>query len=99
MRGRSWVTGLAWLAAEKYDLSAQPEGEGQPNQAQWKTMVQKLLADRFQLSFHREKRELAVYAIVVAKGGSKLTRSEGDPNGLPSLMFRGLGVGQERQPG
>lgn len=92
VHARQIVGGPAWLAAEKYDLSAQPEGEGQPNQAQWKTMVQKLLADRFQLSFHREKRELAVYAIVVAKGGSKLTRSEGDPNGLPSLMFRGLGV-------
>jgi uncharacterized protein (TIGR03435 family) len=54
-------------------------------------MVQKLLTDRFKLTFHREKKELAVYAITVAKGGPKLTKSEGDPNGLPGLFFRGLG--------
>jgi uncharacterized protein (TIGR03435 family) len=35
-------------------------------------MIQKLLADRFQLHFHRDKRELAVYAIRIAKGGPKL---------------------------
>ena len=55
-------------------------------------MVQKLLADRFKLTFHHDKKELSVYAIVVGKTGPKLTKSEGDPNGLPSLFFRGLGV-------
>lgn len=54
-------------------------------------MMGKLLAERFQLAFHRDKRELAVYAIVVAKGGQKLTTSTGDPNGGGSLFFRGLG--------
>jgi len=33
-----------------------------------------------------------VYAITVAKSGPKLTKSEGGPNGLPALFFRGLGV-------
>jgi uncharacterized protein (TIGR03435 family) len=32
-------------------------------------MMQKLLADRFQLKFHREKRELSVYRHPIAKGG------------------------------
>lgn len=73
-------------------LAAQPDGEGQPNDKQWKSMVQKLLADRFQLAFHRDKKELPAYALVVAKTGPKLTKSEGDPNGLPGLFFRGLGV-------
>jgi uncharacterized protein (TIGR03435 family) len=35
-------------------------------------MVQKLLADRFQLKTHLESREIPVLALVVAKGGSKL---------------------------
>jgi uncharacterized protein (TIGR03435 family) len=52
-------------------------------------MVQKLLADRFKLAFHREKKELSMYAIVVGKNGPKLTKSEGDPNASPSLFFRG----------
>jgi len=82
----------AWIENDKYDLSAQPEAEGQPNDKQWKAMLQKLLTDRFNLTFHRDKKELSVYAITVAKAGPKLTKSEGDPNGLPGLFFRGLGV-------
>jgi uncharacterized protein (TIGR03435 family) len=81
-----------WLTKDKYDLAAEPDGEGQPNDKQWKIMVQKLLADRFQLTFHHDKAELSVYALTVGKNGSKLTKSEGDPNGLPGLFFRGLGA-------
>jgi uncharacterized protein (TIGR03435 family) len=89
---RQITGGPTWLETEKYDLEAQPDGEGQPNDKQWRNMLQKLLADRFNLTFHREKRELSVYAIIVGKTGAKLTKSEGDPNGLPGLLFRGLGV-------
>jgi uncharacterized protein (TIGR03435 family) len=32
-----------------------------------------------------------VYAIVVGKTGPKLTKSAGNPSGLPGLFFRGLG--------
>jgi uncharacterized protein (TIGR03435 family) len=81
-----------WLTKDKYDLAAEPDGEGQPNDKQWKTMVQKLLADRFQLTFHHDKAELSVYALTVGKTGSKLVKSVGDPNGLPGLFFRGLGA-------
>jgi uncharacterized protein (TIGR03435 family) len=92
IHARQIAGGPAWLETEKYDLSAKPDGDGQPNDKQWKIMVQKLLADRFKLTFHRDKRELSVYALVVSKTGqAKLTKSEGDPNGLPALFFRGLG--------
>ena len=83
--------GPDWLSKDKYDITAKPDGEGQPNDKQWRVMLQKLLADRFQLKFNRQKKDLPVYAIVIAKSGSKLTKSEGDPNGLPGLFFRGLG--------
>ena len=82
--------GPAWLETEKFDLAAQPGGEGQPNDKQWKAMVQKLLADRFHLTFHRDKKELSVYAIVIGKNGPKLTKSE-STSSLPGLFFRGLG--------
>jgi uncharacterized protein (TIGR03435 family) len=81
----------AWVDTEKYDLTAQPEGDGQPNERQWKVMIQQLLADRFKLAFHRDMKELSVYAITVGKDGSKIAKSEGNPNGLPGLFFRGLG--------
>jgi uncharacterized protein (TIGR03435 family) len=92
LHARQITGGPAWIDTAKYDLTAKPDGEGEPNGTQWKTMLQKLLADRFQLSFHHDKKELSVYALVVGKTGSKLTKSDGDPNGLPSLFFRGLGV-------
>jgi len=87
---RQITGGPAWLETEKYDLLATPDVEGQPNHDQLRGMVQKLLADRFHLTFHRDKKELSVYAIVVAKGGPKLTKSESDSS-LPGLFFRGLG--------
>ena len=91
IHARQVAGGPDWLEKDKYDVLAKPDVDGQPNDKQLKSMVQKLLADRFKLTFHRDKKELSVYAIVVAKNGSKLTKSEGDGNGLPSLFFRGLG--------
>ena len=87
------ITGApAWSESDKFDINGQPDLEGAPNTEQLRGMMQKLLAERFKLSFHRDQRELAVYAIVVAPGGPKLTKSGGDPNGLPGLFFRGLGM-------
>jgi uncharacterized protein (TIGR03435 family) len=56
-----------------------PDGEGEPSIKQWKSMVKKLMADRFQLKFHFEKREQSVYMLTVARTGPMLTRSESDP--------------------
>ncbi len=81
----------AWLGDARFDISAQPEGTGMPNNQQWKAALAKLLADRFALAFHHETKELSVYALTVVKSGSKLTKNETDPNGLPALFFRGLG--------
>jgi uncharacterized protein (TIGR03435 family) len=42
-------------------------------------MLRSLLAERFHLAFHRETKEMPVYELVVAKGGSRL--KEVDPPG------------------
>ena len=57
-----------------------------------KLMIRKLLVDRFQLKFHTEKKELPVYAMVVAKNGPKLAVSAADPDAFP-------GIGFGREPG
>jgi uncharacterized protein (TIGR03435 family) len=64
------IGGPAWLGTERYDITAKPEGAATPEQV--KLMTQALLADRFKLKLHRETKELPTYALVVAKGGSKL---------------------------
>ena len=81
----------AWFESDLYDITAKPEADGLPNRTQLEGMLKKLLTDRLKLAFHREKKELSVYAITAGKTEVKLTKSNGDPNGLPGLGFRGLG--------
>lgn len=80
-----------WADTEKFDITGQPDLEGRPSDKQLKGMVQKMLADRYKLAFHNDKKELSVYVLSVTKTGDKLTKDTGDPNGLPSLFFQGLG--------
>lgn len=77
-----------WAATDKFDIDAKPDGEGAPNDKQWKGMLQKLLVARCKLTFHHDKKELPVYVLSVVKTGQKMTKSEGDPNGLPGLFFQ-----------
>ena len=67
------VNAPAWVENAPYDIEGKTETEGEPSSDQQKEMLKKLLADRFALKFHREKRELSVYAIRVTKGGPKLS--------------------------
>ena len=46
-----------WFDTEKFDLDAKPEGEGAPNDTQWKGMIQKLLVERLELKFHHDQKE------------------------------------------
>ncbi len=82
-----------WYELEKYDVSAKPDTAGVPSMNQLKAMVQQLLAERFALKFHIEKRTMSVYAIAVAKSGAKIAKSAGDPNGLPALGGGPQGIG------
>lgn len=83
--------GPAWMETDKYDLEGQPDLPGSPDDRQWKGMLQKLLTERFGLTFHKDKKELSVYALTVSKTGHKMTKSDSDQP-LPGLFFRGLGV-------
>lgn len=92
LHARQITGGPSWLESERYDVTGQPVGQGQPTLTQMRAMIRQLITDRFKLAFHREQRELSVYAITVANGGPKMTKNDSNPNGLPNLIFRGLGV-------
>jgi uncharacterized protein (TIGR03435 family) len=62
--------GPSWLGTERYDIVAKAEGNATDDQQ--KKMVQALLAERFQLKLHREKKKLPVYVISVGKTAPKL---------------------------
>jgi uncharacterized protein (TIGR03435 family) len=81
------VQGLpGWTDSERYDLHAKARVDGPPealnresmnkSMAEMWVMLQALLEDRFQLKFHRETKELPVYALSIAKGGPKLQKAD-----------------------
>ncbi|MGA2650827.1 MAG: TIGR03435 family protein [Terracidiphilus sp.] len=86
------VGGPAWFSTDKYDVEGVPDTEGKPNRQQLTSMVQGLLADRFKLVVHRDKKELAVYALTVGKNGPRLTKSTAAPEGPSGYGFGPLGT-------
>jgi uncharacterized protein (TIGR03435 family) len=61
-------------------------------------LLQPLLAERFQLRFHRETRDMKVYKLVVAKNGPKLHEAkEGDPMAGPAGTRIGRGLIEGRR--
>jgi uncharacterized protein (TIGR03435 family) len=91
VHARQVTAGPSWLESEKFDITGKPDQEGVPNIAQLRSMVQKLLTERFQLTFHRDKKELSAYAITVAKTGIKLTKTQNPGGNLPGFGGRGPG--------
>jgi len=66
--------GPNWLDAEHYDIVARSPGPAKD--AELELMLRTLLADRFQLAFHKESKLFPGYALMVAKKGFKLTPVE-----------------------
>jgi uncharacterized protein (TIGR03435 family) len=74
--------GPAWMDSVRFDIeakapsnAARTPGDKALNEAdrhQIHLMLQSLLAERFKLAVHHENKEMAVYFLVVAKGGPKL---------------------------
>jgi len=85
------VDGPDWVRTDRYDIEGKPDTPGEPSLKQQQEMLRKLLFDRFGLKIKREKRELPVYAIEVAKGGPKLTAAA-NPNAEPDQDGEGHGT-------
>jgi uncharacterized protein (TIGR03435 family) len=92
-----------WLNSETYDIEAKVEQtvadrlnrlSFDERFVEYRRMLETLLADRFKLAFHRESRELPMFALVVAKKGSKIEEAKpGDtyPEGMKDLEGKGHG--------
>lgn len=80
------------------DLRKMTDGQRKSFQDQIRERLRALLAERFQVAIHRESREEPVYALMVAKGGSKLQESQEGAGGRQGLMgmrrgqFKGTGA-------
>jgi uncharacterized protein (TIGR03435 family) len=79
------------LGTDRWDIEAKPDTPGQPSGEQMREMVQKLLAERFSLKVHEEKRMIPAYILTVGKDGPKLTKSANSA-GLTGFTMGPLGV-------
>lgn len=83
------IEGPAWMDTERFNISAKvPPGT---TEAQFRIMLQNLLAERFHLKLHHETKEMPIMALVAGKNGTKLTESkpiappaEGGPSANPA---------------
>jgi len=66
----------AWANSERFDVLATADPKTTPEQV--RTMLQALLAERFQVTLHRENREMPTYSLTVARNGPKLNRAKSD---------------------
>jgi uncharacterized protein (TIGR03435 family) len=80
-----------WMDSDHWDVLAKTPGETRPDLERQMAMLQALMIDRFHLKFHREQKEMPVYALTVAKGGPRLKEStlvpDATPEGPPLLAF------------
>jgi len=66
-----------WVKSNHFDVEAKVSSEDAPKLdgisiEKRRQMLLPLLAERFNLKYHHETRELPVYSLMIAKGGSKL---------------------------
>ena len=99
--------GPAWLNMDEYDIEAKAENAA--NREQLMRMLRVLLTERFKLAVRIEKKEGRVYALVAAKGGSRLRagdeashgawRFHGDLSGFANVLAIQLTIPLLNDPG
>jgi uncharacterized protein (TIGR03435 family) len=98
LQAKQITGGPAWIDVDRFDVVGVIDGVGEPNDRQWKVALQNLLTDRFHLQLHHDTAEMSAYALTIAKGGPKLTKSDGGSyqrmgfSGAVGQTMNGMGV-------
>jgi len=70
-----------WAETELWNAEGIANVQGHPDHAQMQSLVRKLLSERFGLVLRKQPTVMDAYALTVAKGGPRMEKSTGDPNG------------------
>jgi uncharacterized protein (TIGR03435 family) len=73
-----------WASSERFDVIATASGPSTENEL--RKMLVSLLEERFKLRYHRDKQEMQIYGLVVAKNGPKFHQVQPDTAGQPSKV-------------
>ncbi len=69
---RQIVGAAGWVSDDHWDMSGKTNLTEDATLGQEQAIIRQLLVERFGLEFHKERRELAAYALEVVKGQPKL---------------------------
>jgi uncharacterized protein (TIGR03435 family) len=94
VHGKQIVNGPDWIRTESFDVDGVPDTAGEPSLPQFQALVKQLLAERFALKTHNSPHELSYYALRVAPGGPKLTKSPPPEEQAPDQIGNGGPSGQ-----
>ena len=91
------ISGLpGWAESAHYDIEGKVDADDvarlkslpkEESDAQRRLMMQRMLAERFQLKMHREQKEMPIYVLAIAKSGQRLKTA--DPNDTYAQGIKG----------
>jgi uncharacterized protein (TIGR03435 family) len=92
------LSGPEWMKSKevRYNIIAKTPPDTPRDQVL--RMMQALLTERFKLAFHKESKELAYFALVVAKGGPKMKPPSDVPATAPAGIQGQLRILSNRMP-
>ena len=73
--GEKILGGPSWLDMDRFDIAAKAPANTSPETV--KLMLQTLLADRFKLKIHTDKKPMPAFVLTLGKGKPKLKESDG----------------------
>lgn len=90
------LQGPDWMSQQRFAIQAKlPEGA---TEKQVPDMMKALLADRFKLTVHHDKKDASIYALIVGKDGPKLIEASSAPEAdlpdTPNTVSVDTGKGQ-----
>lgn len=78
-----------WMGSQHFTIEAVTPGDVPPTRLEQMQMLRALLVERFGLKFHRQDKEMPIYALSLAKGGPKLKAAAkpGDPPKIVGVVY------------
>jgi uncharacterized protein (TIGR03435 family) len=85
MNPRTISGGPDWMDSQHFNIEAVTPGDVEPTRLEQMQMLRALLLERFSLKFHRQDKEMQIYALSLAKGGPKL-KAAATPDDPPKIV-------------
>jgi uncharacterized protein (TIGR03435 family) len=87
VRDRQISGGPAWMAETRFDLAGEPDAPGLPSLDQYRLMIKKLLASRFNLQLHTVQQTFPVYALTRDEKAPTLHHSDPELDGGSCYVY------------